>query len=976
MADEARKADAKNQRRSAKARFTRKFNEIVNSIEEKKNPEVIRQLFTELKEAWSNVESMHEEYCSNLNDDEYEDEEEWISEIYARYVDAMAKNAEYENDYRAQEKTLKLKEQHQELRDKEQVNTRRLIEQTKAKRDLNHVLFQQLIDDLQAVLKEEEVKHEVEVLTKSSKELDTIFKECKEINAKYVELLAEEQLDVSNEISWMKNLQKTYSHTTGEIEKRIAKNKERKEDKSSASVRLEKVKLPTFDGNLRNYARFKSDFQKQVQPYLSKEAAPYTLRSCLGREPLKIVKTVDDDLNKMWKYLDEKYADPAKVVDAVMNAIHVFKPMKENDNKRFVEFVDIVEDSYRDLVRLGLETEITTTSSISIVEKKLQPEIKREWSKIITDPSIDKTNKFSILLEFLINQRRAIEYESSNIRINAASTKPIVQTAHYAESNQERTKKPETTKLPYHKCLIHGNCNHWTDECKQYLSKTIEGKRDLLKEKKACWSCLKSGHSINDCKRKRECGENGCNANHHKTIHEEKKSSSSSEGQDRQHPVSTCNSSVNNSESCLLQYQKIKTPKGSVNVLWDSAASLCFITFDKAKAERLHGKNIDLTIVTVGGKAETLSSKQYTLSLFDEEGNTVNIIAYGIERITSTIQQVDVNNIAKLFEGVNEEDITRPVGPVDVLIGYNYADLHPKPEQKCEHLLLLNNKFGRCIGGSLQSVSDDIQVSQVSHACYSVSPVSCAEDFYSIENLGVACTPKCGGCKCGKCSIGTKNCSLKEEREMKLIERNLNYDDQNRVWTAGYPWIKNPEELPDNKPVATKILESTEKRLQKNPSHAKVYQEQIQDMVSRGVARKLTKEEIEDYNGPVHYISHHEVLRPESNSTPVRIVFNSSASYKGHSLNDYWAKGPDLLNNLLAVLLRFREEEVALMGDVKKMYHSVQISPLDQHTHRFLWRDMEVHRNPDVYIIERVSFGDKPSGAIATIALRKTAELS
>ena len=58
------------------------------------------------------------------------------------------------------------------------------------------------------------------------------------------------------------------------------------------------------------------------------------------------------------------------------------------------------------------------------------------------------------------------------------------------------------------------------------------------------------------------------------------------------------------------------------------------------------------------------------------------------------------------------------------------------------------------------------------------------------------------------------------------------------------------------------------------------------------------------------------------------------------------------------------------------MYYTVKTSELDQHTHRFLWRDMESTREPDTYITQRVSFGDKPSGTIATIALRKTAEMT
>ena len=52
------------------------------------------------------------------------------------------------------------------------------------------------------------------------------------------------------------------------------------------------------------------------------------------------------------------------------------------------------------------------------------------------------------------------------------------------------------------------------------------------------------------------------------------------------------------------------------------------------------------------------------------------------------------------------------------------------------------------------------------------------------------------------------------------------------------------------------------------------------------------------------------------------------------------------------------------------MYYTVKTSELDQHSHRFLWRDMDSTREPDTYITQ------KPSGTIATIALRKTAEMT
>ena len=57
------------------------------------------------------------------------------------------------------------------------------------------------------------------------------------------------------------------------------------------------------------------------------------------------------------------------------------------------------------------------------------------------------------------------------------------------------------------------------------------------------------------------------------------------------------------------------------------------------------------------------------------------------------------------------------------------------------------------------------------------------------------------------------------------------------------------------------------------------------------------------------------------------------------------------------------------------MFHTVRTGLIEQHTHRFLRRDMDTTREPDTYVVQRVSFGVKPSGTIATVALRKTAEM-
>ena len=150
----------------------------------------------------------------------------------------------------------------------------------------------------------------------------------------------------------------------------------------------------------------------------------------------------------------------------------------------------------------------------------------------------------------------------------------------------------------------------------------------------------------------------------------------------------------------------------------------------------------------------------------------------------------------------------------------------------------------------------------------------------------------------------------------------------------------------------------------------------MKDMLDRHVARKLSPKELEEWKGPVFYILHLAVVNPRSNSTPVRIVFNSSQSHHGVSLNSCLAKGPDAyINNLVGILLRWREEHVAFVGDLKKMFNSIHLKALEQHCHRFLWRDMNTEREPDIFVMERVNMGNSPVPAISTEAVHKTANL-
>ena len=86
------------------------------------------------------------------------------------------------------------------------------------------------------------------------------------------------------------------------------------------------------------------------------------------------------------------------------------------------------------------------------------------------------------------------------------------------------------------------------------------------------------------------------------------------------------------------------------------------------------------------------------------------------------------------------------------------------------------------------------------------------------------------------------------------------------------------------------------------------------------------------------YMPHYHV---ENINKPgkIRRVANAASKFRGHSLNSNFFTGPDLLNNLLGVLMRFREHPVAVLADIVGMFMQITIHQIDQSAHRFLWKN-------------------------------------
>ena len=124
----------------------------------------------------------------------------------------------------------------------------------------------------------------------------------------------------------------------------------------------------------------------------------------------------------------------------------------------------------------------------------------------------------------------------------------------------------------------------------------------------------------------------------------------------------------------------------------------------------------------------------------------------------------------------------------------------------------------------------------------------------------------------------------------------------------------------------------------------------------------------------VWYLPHHPVFHPRKPGK-VRVVLDCAAKFLGVSLNDMLLPGPDLNNNLIGALMRFREEPVAVFADIESMFHQVRVDPEDCDALRFLWWSSgDLSQSPEEYKMVVHVFGATSYPICTSFCLLKTAD--
>jgi hypothetical protein len=375
----------------------------------------------------------------------------------------------------------------------------------------------------------------------------------------------------------------------------------------------------------------------------------------------------------------------------------------------------------------------------------------------------------------------------------------------------------------------------------------------------------------------------------------------------------------------------VKGKHGDVHTfaLLDPCSNKTFCSESLIDKLGIPGEQCSLSLATLNGGNNT-SAQKVSLEVHGKpKGSKVQLpVVYSIKSFPNLLSSVATCEDAGKWQHLKDIDIPKVdnVSDVSLLIGQDVphalAPLETRHGEDFEPYAV-RTRLGWIVSGPLDTSVQQDQV--LCHLIDAIPRDSCSleqqvKHFFKVEDIE---------------DTDQQNMSLDDKRVIDVWDNSLNIVDSH--YQLDIPFKSCPPELPNNRSVAERRLSQLARRLRKNPDLHQKYKKGIDDLISKGFAEPVPDDSVHnDPDGMTWYLPHHNVVNPNK-PDKVRIVFDCAAEYAGTSLNKRVLQGPDLTNSLLGVLLRFREKQVAIMGDIEGMFHQVKVSPQHRDVLRFLW---------------------------------------
>lgn len=278
------------------------------------------------------------------------------------------------------------------------------------------------------------------------------------------------------------------------------------------SVRLPKLELPKFSGEVTKFSEFWDQFKATIDqtslPVITKFTYLKNLLEGEAKAAIDGLTLTEDHYTVACKLLQERFGRKELIIFShIQSLLSLESSGKDSDLSKLKSIQDQVLVHVRSLEALDIDGNTYGMFLTPLVLSRLPSGVRMEWAR----EGKGKEGDLEWLLEFL---RKEIE------RRERADTFKVTKSSDDGKKEQKKFPKKSTgAALHTHddsqpRCILCKKSNHTTEKCFGGNKMPFEEKKRAFIETKSCFKCALSGHLSKTCKKK--CTQ--CGGSHHKWL--------------------------------------------------------------------------------------------------------------------------------------------------------------------------------------------------------------------------------------------------------------------------------------------------------------------------------------------------------------------------------------------------------------------------------------------------------------------------
>nr|XP_021336928.1 uncharacterized protein LOC103910029 [Danio rerio]XP_021336929.1 uncharacterized protein LOC103910029 [Danio rerio] len=718
---------------------------------------------------------------------------------------------------------------------------------------------------------------------------------------------------------------------------------------------------PIFTGDPIHFIEFKQSFMALIDKKgISSADKMFYLKKYVSGPARKALdgtffRTDDEVYKDAWDKLNHRYGHPFIIQKAFRERLANWPKIHPKDAMGLQAFSDFLNACRGALPHVkGLQILNDYQENQKLMQKLPDWAISR-WNRQVTQ-SITNNHEYPTFDEFAVFVSTEADVACNPVtsfhalhnsgytdeKVNMKEVKKnrvrVLATQSNTEGDQYVIKSSNKTQ-----CVFCQKNNHQLDNCSKFLSRPLEERRQYIQEKKLCYGCLNFGHSAKVCRYRLTC--DTCNKKHPTSLHNNNfvkmVRTSSSAVQTQNDPEGTANAVTLNVAGeepgvCTSMIVPVwvsakhnPSCEQLVYALLDSQSDTTFI--DKSVSDSLKAASfpVKLKLTTMLGRDTVLQSERVTglqVRAYKSSDYIDLPATYTKDCIPANRHHIPTNEVAEHWKHLSViADKIPPLQDCDVglLIGYNCSrSMIPR-----EVIVGGDDEpyaVQTDLGWSIVGCSPRSDLFNVSRLCHRIA----VRELPSITPVNIIRALESDFKDADEETVRVSQDDILFLEKLKSgISKNIHGHYQMPL-----PFKVRPK-LPNNKRCAMVRLDHLKRKMVRDESYMKNYNQFMSQIFQRGDAEEVHSSGKE---GETWYLPHHGVFHPKK-ADKLRVVFDCSARHEGSSLNDHLLQGPDLINSLHGILIRFRQHPIALTCDVEKMYHQFHVDEPDRDFLRFLW---------------------------------------